>query len=170
MTLPLRGHTPQLGANTFIAPSAEIIGDVILEDECSVWFKATLRGDVMPIRIGKRSNIQDHCVIHGTFGKYGVEIGEDVTVGHSVILHGCTIGNLVLVGMGSIIMDNAWIPSQSIIGAGSLITENAKFSEGKLIMGRPAREIRDLTPQELEFLPKSAQNYLNYKKWYGEKA
>jgi carbonic anhydrase/acetyltransferase-like protein (isoleucine patch superfamily) len=162
----LNGKTPKIGENCFVAPSAELIGDVTVGRNCSIWYNCTLRGDVMPIVIGDETNIQDGCVLHGTYKKCGAVLGNKVTVGHSVILHGCKIGDLVLIGMGSIIMDQAEIPSRSIVGAGSLVTENAKFPEGHLILGRPAKAVRPLTPEELAFLPKSAQNYLDYKAWY----
>lgn len=166
MVIPLRGITPQIGAQTFLAPSAEIIGDVVLGDKCSVWFHTTLRGDVMPIRIGFETNIQDHTVIHGTYEKCGTTIGNQVTVGHSVILHGCRVDDLVLVGMGSIIMDHAHIPERCIVGAGSLVTEGSSFEPGMLILGRPAKAVRKLNERELAFLPQSAANYIFYQGWY----
>ena len=129
-------------------------------------YNTTLRGDVMPIVIGDETNIQDNTVLHGTYQKCGAIIGSKVTVGHSVVLHGCTIGDLVLIGMGTVIMDQAEIPSLSIVAAGSLVTENSKFPDGHLIMGRPAKAVRPLKEQEIAFLSKSAQNYIDYMKWY----
>ena len=161
------GHTPQFGAGAFLTPSSYVIGDVTLGRDCSLWYNTTLRGDVGPIRIGDQTNIQDGTVIHGTFKKAFATIGSRVTVGHSVVLHGCTIGDLCLIGMGSIIMDNAVVASRSIIGAGSLVTEESKFpEEGWLILGRPAKAVRRLKSEELAFLDKSADNYLLYKSWY----
>lgn len=168
MIYPLRGHTPQIGDGSFIAPSADLIGEVHIGARCSIWFNTTLRGDVMPIHIGDETNIQDNTVIHGTYKKCGARIGRRVTVGHSVILHGCEIGDLVLIGMGAVIMDQAKIPSRSIVGAGSLVTENATFPEGHLILGRPAKAVRPLKPEELAFLDKSANNYIEYMGWYSE--
>jgi carbonic anhydrase/acetyltransferase-like protein (isoleucine patch superfamily) len=162
----LNGKTPQMGAGCYVAPSADLIGDVTLGKNCSVWFNTTLRGDVMPIVIGDDTNIQDNSVLHGTYQKCGAVIGSRVTVGHSVILHGCTIGDLVLIGMGTVIMDQAEVPSRCIVGAGSLITEDARFPEGHLILGRPAKAIRPLNEKELAFLPQSARNYMDYMKWY----
>lgn len=127
MILPLKGIHPQIGEQTYVAPSADIIGDVKIGKNCSIWFNTTLRGDVMPIVIGDETNIQDNTVIHGTFRKCGAVIGNKVTVGHSVVLHGCKIGDLVLIGMGTIIMDQAEIPSRSIVAAGSLVTEDENF-------------------------------------------
>jgi carbonic anhydrase/acetyltransferase-like protein (isoleucine patch superfamily) len=163
---PLNGIHPQIGEKTFVAPSADIIGDVRIGKNCSIWYHTTLRGDVMPILIGDETNIQDNTVIHGTFKKCGAVIGNKVTVGHSVILHGCKIGDLVLIGMGSVIMDQAEIPSRCIVAAGSLVTEDAKFPEGHLILGRPAKAVRPLNEKELAFLPQSARNYMDYMKWY----
>jgi len=165
----LQGKTPQIGEGSFLAPSAELIGDVTTGKNCSIWFNTTLRGDVMPIVIGDETNIQDNSVVHGTYKKCGAVLGSRVTVGHSVILHGCRIGDLVLVGMGTIIMDQAEIPDRCIIGAGSLITENAKFPPGSLILGRPGKVIRPLNEKELAFLPQSANNYIEYMSWYSKK-
>lgn len=169
MILPLLGKTPRIGEGSFIAPSAEIIGDVVIGRNSSVWFNTTLRGDVMPIVIGDESNIQDGTVMHGTYKKCGAVVGNRVTVGHSVILHGCHIGDLVLIGMGSVIMDEAEIPTRSIVGAGSLVTEGARFPAGHLILGRPAKAVRPLKDEEIAFLDKSANNYIEYMGWYSEK-
>jgi carbonic anhydrase/acetyltransferase-like protein (isoleucine patch superfamily) len=161
-----RGITPQLGKDVFLARGAYVIGDVIVGVQSSIWFNAVLRGDVTPIRVGERTNIQDGAVLHGTFQKADLTIGNDVTVGHTAVLHGCTIGDLVLIGMGSIIMDLAKIGSKSIVGAGSLVTEGSEFPDGSLILGRPAKVIRPLKPEELAFLPKSSENYQLYQSWY----
>lgn len=165
--LPLLGFTPRLGEGTFAAPGASIIGDVTIGRNSSVWFSVTIRGDVGPITIGDETNIQDGTVIHGTFKKAFAKIGRRVTVGHQVILHGCTIGDVCLIGMGAVIMDNAFIPPRSFVGAGSLVTENFRHEEeGWLILGRPAKAVRKLRPEELAFLEQSADNYLKYKDWY----
>lgn len=162
----VRGWTPKWGEGTFLAETCALIGDVQLGRNCSVWYNAVLRGDVMPIRIGDETNIQDGSVIHGTFNKCGAVIGHRVTVGHSVILHGCEIGDLCLIGMGSVIMDLAKVPPRSVVGGGSLVTEGAQFPEGYLILGRPAKAVRPLTEKELSFLSQSASNYIQYKAWY----
>jgi carbonic anhydrase/acetyltransferase-like protein (isoleucine patch superfamily) len=164
----VRGKTPQIAGNCFVAPSAEIVGDVVLGVRSSAWFNVTIRGDVMPIRIGEQSNIQDGCTLHGTYNKCGVTIGDRVTVGHNVILHGCEIGDECLIGMGSVIMDQAKIPAGCIVGAGSLVTEGSSFSEGDLILGRPAKAVRKLKDTEAQFLKQSADNYIEYMKWYNE--
>lgn len=166
MIIPLLGHTPKIGEGSFVASSADIIGNVQIGKNCSIWYNTTLRGDVMPIVIGDESNIQDGTVLHGTYKKCGAVIGNKVTVGHSVILHGCRVDDLCLIGMGAVIMDQAHIPTKSIVGAGSLVTENATFPEGYLILGRPAKAIRPLKPEELAFLEQSAKNYIEYKSWY----
>jgi carbonic anhydrase/acetyltransferase-like protein (isoleucine patch superfamily) len=168
MIIPLLGKTPRVGDGSFIAPSADLIGDVAIGENSSIWFNTTLRGDVMPIVIGDESNIQDNSVVHGTYKKCGAVIGNKVTVGHSVILHGCKIGDLVLVGMGSTIMDQAEIPDYSVVGAGSLVTEGARFPGGHLILGRPAKAVRPLKENELAFLEQSAKNYIEYMGWYGK--
>jgi carbonic anhydrase/acetyltransferase-like protein (isoleucine patch superfamily) len=161
-----RGKSPQIGKDVFMAEGAQIISDVQIADNCSIWYNTTLRGDVMPIKIGKETNIQDGSVLHGTFGKFACEVGERVTIGHNVILHGCKIGNQCLIGMGSIVMDGAEIGEHSVVGAGSLVTEGKKFPPKSLIVGRPAVVKRELNAEELKFLEQSADNYLLYKTWY----
>lgn len=161
-----RGFTPRIENNVFIAEGARVIGDVEIGPNSSVWFNCTIRGDVMPIRIGQETNIQDGSVLHGTFGKYACEVGDRVTIGHSVILHGCKIGSRTLIGMGSIVMDGAEIGELSVVGAGSLVTEGKKFPPKSLIVGRPAVFKRPLNEDELSFLEQSADNYLLYKTWY----
>ena len=166
MIISARNFTPLIGKDVFVAEGARIIGDVRIGDKASIWFNTTLRGDVMPIIIGNETNIQDGSVLHGTFGKYSCEVGDRVTIGHNVILHGCKIGSGSLIGMGSIIMDGAEIGEHSVVGAGSLVTEGKKFPPRSLIVGRPAVLKRALNEEELQFLEQSADNYLLYKTWY----
>ncbi len=167
MIRKLLGHTPQVGEGTFVAEGSHLIGDVIIGKRSSVWYNVVLRGDVGPIRVGDETNIQDGTIIHGTFQKHYAVIGSRVTIGHLCMLHGCKIGDKCLIGMGTTIMDNAKIGARNIVGAGSLVTEHADFSEeGWLILGRPAKKVRPLKPEELAFLDKSADNYLKYKTWY----
>ncbi len=161
-----RGFSPTVGNDVFVAEGAQIIGDVRIGDGSSVWFNTTLRGDVMPIIIGTETNIQDGSVLHGTFGQHSCVLGDRVTIGHNVILHGCKIGSKCLIGMGSIVMDGAEIGESSVVGAGSLVTEGKSFPPGSLIVGRPAVVKRPLNPGELKFLEQSADNYLLYKTWY----
>lgn len=169
MIMEIPQGAPQIGKNVLVAPSADIIGDVRIGDRCSIWFNTTLRGDVMPIIIGDETNIQDGTVIHGTYKKCGAKIGRRVTVGHTVILHGCEVGDLCLIGMGSIVMDQAKIGERCVVGAGSLVTEDSEFPAGHLILGRPAVVKRPLKPEELKFLEQSANNYMEYASWYFQK-
>jgi carbonic anhydrase/acetyltransferase-like protein (isoleucine patch superfamily) len=165
-TISVRGFTPEIASDVFVADNARIIGDVKIGQGASVWYNVTIRGDVMPIRIGSEANIQDGSVLHGTYGKYGCTVHERATIGHQVMLHGCTIGRESLVGMGSIVMDGAMIGEQCIVGAGSLVTEGAQFPPRSLILGRPAKVKRELTAEEIKALSLSADNYLLYKTWY----
>lgn len=162
----VRGFTPQIHESVYLAENSSIIGNVTIKRGSSVWYQTVLRGDVMPIVIGEETNIQDGTIIHGTFEKWGTTIGNKVTIGHQVVLHGTTIEDLCLIGMGSILMDGSYIAKNSIVGAGSLVTEGSKFPEGSLIIGRPAKVLRPLTKEELQFLPKSADNYKLYTTWY----
>ena len=166
--ISVRGHSPQLAEQVFLADNSVVIGDVQIGASSSVWYNVVIRGDVAPIRIGKETNIQDGAVLHGTFEKCGATLGDRVTVGHLAMLHGCTIGRGTLVGMGSIVMDQAVIGEYSLIGAGSLVTEGSEFPARSLIVGRPAKVKRSLTDEEVALLEKSADNYLLYKSWYEE--
>lgn len=166
----VRGHSPRIGNDVYVAPNATIVGDVEVGERASVWFNVTIRGDVMPIKIGREANIQDNSVLHGTFGKHACTVGERATVGHLVVLHGCTIGRECLIGMNTTIMDGAVIGERSLVGAGSLVTEGTIVPPRSLVFGRPARVVRELTTAELEKLSHSADNYLLYKTWYEETA
>ncbi|MGE0790718.1 MAG: gamma carbonic anhydrase family protein [Sandaracinaceae bacterium] len=160
MTLvPYRGILPRVADGAFIAPSADVIGDVTIGERSSVWFGAVIRGDVMPIRIGARTSIQDNSVLHATGGWRDTVVGDDCTVGHSVILHGCTVGDRVLVGMGSIVLDMAEIGDDTLIGAGSLITPRTKIPSGVLVHGRPAKVVRELNEQERDWIREAAGHY-----------
>ena len=157
---------PQVGEDVFVADSARVIGDVVLGKGVSVWYNVVIRGDVMPIVVGEHTNIQDGSVIHATHKKNSVVLGDKVTIGHMCVLHGCKVNDLCLIGMGSLLMDDVEIPEKCIVAAGSLVTSQQSFRSKTLILGRPAKELRKLTEEELEFLEQSAKNYLNYKKWY----
>lgn len=162
-------HRPVLGDRVFVDPSAVVIGRVQLGADVSVWPLTTIRGDVNDISIGDRTNIQDGSVLHNTAPSssppngFPLKVGSDVTVGHKVILHGCTIGNRVLVGMGSIVMDGAVVEDDVIIGGGSVVTPGKVLSSGGLYVGSPAKRVRDLRPEELEFLRYSAAHYVKLK-------
>ena len=148
LVLPYGIHRPRLGKGVFVAPNATLIGDVFLDDGANIWFGAVLRGDVGAIRIGKRSNIQDLACVHVTDGLSNTIVGDDVTVGHSAILHGCVVGNGCLIGMGSILLDNCEIGAGSVIAAGSVVTARTKIPPRSLVRGTPAKIIREVTDQE----------------------
>ena len=165
MILPFKGIEPQVPEECFVAPSADIIGDVEIGEQSSVWFQVIIRGDVNKIRIGKRTNIQDAAVLHVTRDKppqkgAPLTIGDDVTVGHRATLHGCTIKNRVLIGMGASMLDHAVIDDDSIVAAGALVTKGKVFPPRSLIQGSPATAVRELTADEISFLKKSAANYV----------
>ncbi len=163
MIIPYHGNTPDTQNACFIAPSSDIIGEVFLAEDSSVWFNATLRGDICSITVGKRSNIQDNVVIHVNFDMPTI-IGEEVTIGHGAIIHACTIEDGALIGMGAIILDGAVIGSQSLVAAGSLVPPGKQFPPQVLIMGSPATVIRPLTEKELAGLKKNADHYVGYGK------
>lgn len=163
----VRGFTPSYGERCFIAENATLIGDLVMGDECSVWYQAVIRGDVNSIRIGNQVNIQDGVVIHATYKTASTLIGNKVSIGHNAIVHGCTIKNNVLVGMGSIIMDHCVVGSNSIIAAGAVLTQNTIIPPGSIYAGIPAKKIKDidLNLQENE-IERIAQNYLKYASWF----
>ncbi|MDB4014936.1 gamma carbonic anhydrase family protein [Flavobacteriaceae bacterium] len=163
----VRSFTPQWGSDCFIAENATLIGDLIMGDQCSVWYQAVIRADVNAIRIGNRVNIQDGAVIHATYEKAATIIGDDVSIGHNAIVHGCTLKDSVLVGMGSIVMDNCIVESNSIIAAGSVVTQNTHVPEGTIFAGIPARKIKDIDPKlQKGEIERIAKNYLMYSSWF----
>jgi len=163
----VRGFTPQWGSDCFVAENATLIGDLIMGDQCSVWYQAVIRGDVNAIRVGNRVNIQDGAVIHATYEKAATTIGDDVSIGHNAIVHGCILKDKVLVGMGSIIMDNCIVESNSIIAAGSVVTQNTHIPEGTIYAGIPARKIKDIDPElQKGEIERIAKNYLMYSSWF----
>ncbi|HPD82472.1 MAG: gamma carbonic anhydrase family protein [Alphaproteobacteria bacterium] len=157
---------PTIGKNVWIADNATVIGDTVIGDESNIWFGVTIRGDVHEIRIGKRTNVQDHTVIHTTRNVSGAYIGDEVTIGHGAIIHACTIHNRVLVGMGAIILDQAVMEENSMLAAGSVLPPKKRVPSGQLWGGSPARYMRDLTEEELKFLPISADNYVRLAREY----
>jgi carbonic anhydrase/acetyltransferase-like protein (isoleucine patch superfamily) len=165
LLLPYRDKSPTLGARAFVAPDATLIGDVTLGEDASVFFQCVLRGDINAIRVGARSNIQDHTTVH-LASAIPTVVGEDVSVGHRCILHACTVGDRVLVGMGSILMDNVMIGEDSIVGAGSLVPKGKSFPPGSLIVGSPARLVRPLTDEEKASIPALARKYIGVKDEY----
>lgn len=166
LILPHHGKWPEIDPTAFVAPSADIIGEVKIGAESSVWFQCVVRGDVESITIGKRTNIQDLTMLHVDRRDCPLVIGDEVTVGHKVTLHGCTIGNRVLVGMDAVVMNKAAIGDDSIVAAGALVTEGKVFPPKSLIIGSPAKVARELKPEELAFLTKSANNYVGDSREY----
>jgi carbonic anhydrase/acetyltransferase-like protein (isoleucine patch superfamily) len=156
-----------MGQNCFIAPNAVVVGDVVMGDNCSIWFNAVLRGDVNSIRIGNKVNVQDGVVIHCTYEKAKTTIGNNVSIGHNAIVHGCTVNDNVLIGMGAIVMDNAEIGTNSIIAAGSVVLEGTKIEGGTVYGGVPAHKIKDI-PEDLISgqIDRIANNYILYSSWY----
>jgi carbonic anhydrase/acetyltransferase-like protein (isoleucine patch superfamily) len=167
LVLPVEDQFPRWGDNCFVAPNATIVGDVVIGDECSIWFNAVLRGDVNSIRIGNRVNIQDGAVVHCTYKKTKAIIGNNVSIGHNAIVHGCTIHDNVLIGMGSIVMDNAQVNSNTIIAAGAVVLEGTICDEGAVYAGVPAKKVKDISPEKVEGeINRIAKNYLGYSKWF----
>jgi carbonic anhydrase/acetyltransferase-like protein (isoleucine patch superfamily) len=165
--LPVNGISPEMGNNCFIAPNATIVGDVIMGDDCSVWFNAVIRGDVNSIRLGNKVNVQDGAVIHCTFEKTKTYIGNNVSIGHNAIVHGCVIANNVLIGMGSIVMDNCQIGSNCIIAAGAVVLENTIVEPGSIYAGVPAKKVKDISQELISGeINRIAENYLKYSKWF----
>jgi gamma-carbonic anhydrase len=160
------GHSPRIGDRVFVAENATLIGDVTLGDDCSIWYGAVLRGDVHSIRIGARTNIQDNCVLHVTNGTHPIEIAEEVTIGHGVIAHGCTIARGALIGMGSRVLDGATVGELALIGAGALVGEGMSIPARTLAVGVPAKVKRELRMDEIARLEQSWRNYVEYKERY----
>ncbi len=166
MIIPHHGHWPDIHETAFVAPSADVIGEVKVGASSSIWFQVVVRGDVNWITIGERTNVQDHSMLHVTRKKSPLKIGDEVTIGHRVTLHGCTLGNRILVGMGAIVLDDAVIGDDCIIGAGALITKGTQVPPGSLILGSPAKVVRPLKPEEIAFLKQSAENYVGDSREY----
>ncbi|HMJ45706.1 MAG TPA: gamma carbonic anhydrase family protein [Ferruginibacter sp.] len=167
--LPVNGITPQFGNDCFIAPNATIVGDVIMGEGCSIWFNAVVRGDVNSIRMGNRVNVQDGAIIHCTFEKTKAIIGNNVSIGHNAIVHGCVIDDNVLVGMGAIVMDNANVGTNCIIAAGAVVLENTVIEPGTIYAGVPAKKVKDISPDLISGeINRIAENYLKYSKWFKE--
>jgi len=163
----VRDFNPVFGADCFLAETAVVIGDVVMGAQCSVWWNAVVRGDVNAIRIGDRVNIQDGAVIHCTFEKSQTIVGNDVSIGHNAVVHGCTIHKEVLVGMGSVIMDLAVINSNVIVAAGAVVPENTLLESGWIYAGVPARKLKPLDPETMQFyIRRTAENYTRYKDWF----
>lgn len=165
----VNGKSPVFGNDCYIAENATIVGEVSMGDQCSVWFNAVIRGDVNFIKMGNKVNIQDGAVIHCTYQKYPTIIGNNVSVGHNAIVHGCTIHDNVLVGMGAIIMDNCVVESNSIIAAGAVVTQNTHVEAGTIYAGVPAKKVKDISQELISGeIDRIANNYVMYSGWFKE--
>jgi len=165
--LPVKGVSPQISEDCFIAPNATIVGDVVMGKECSVWFNAVVRGDVNSIRMGDRVNIQDGACIHCTYQKTKTIIGNNVSIGHHAIVHGCTVEDNVLIGMGAIVMDRVRIGSNSIIAAGAVVLEDTEIPPGTIFAGIPAKKVKDISQELLKGeVERIANNYVTYSSWF----
>jgi carbonic anhydrase/acetyltransferase-like protein (isoleucine patch superfamily) len=165
----VNGKTPQIPADCYIAENATVVGDVTLGNSCSIWFNAVLRGDVNAIKIGNKVNIQDGAVIHCTYKKHPTIIGNNVSIGHNAIVHGCTIHDNVLIGMGAIVMDNCVIESNAIIAAGAVITQNTIVPSGTIYAGVPAKKVKDIDQSDFAGeIDRISNNYVMYSSWFKE--
>jgi carbonic anhydrase/acetyltransferase-like protein (isoleucine patch superfamily) len=169
LILPVEGKLPMFGADCYLAPNATIVGDVITGNQCSFWFNAVVRGDVNSIRMGDKVNVQDGAVIHATYQKTKAIIGNNVSIGHKAIVHGCTIHDHVLIGMGAIVMDNAVVHSHSIIAAGAVVLEGTVVEAGSIYAGVPAKKVKDISQELIHGeIERIANNYIRYAGWFKE--
>ena len=167
LILPVKGISPKFGKECYLADNATIVGDVIMGDNCSIWFNAVVRGDVHSIRIGNRVNIQDGAVIHCTYQKAATTIGNNVSIGHNALVHGCTLEDNVLVGMGAIVMDNVVVEKNSLIAAGAVVLENTRIESGSIYAGVPAKKVKQMSEEHFRDLnERIANNYLMYSSWF----
>ena len=165
----VNGKSPQISTDCYIAENATIVGDVTMGANCSIWFNAVLRGDVHYIKLGNKVNVQDGAAVHCTYQKYPTNIGNNVSIGHNAIVHGCTIHENVLIGMGSIVMDNCVIHSNSIIAAGAVVTQNTVVESGSIYAGVPAKKVKDISEELISGeIDRIANNYMKYSGWYKE--
>lgn len=165
--LPVKGVAPTIPDTCFVAPNATIVGDVVMGEDCSVWFNAVIRGDVNSIRIGNKVNVQDGACIHCTYQKTTVTIGNNVSIGHHALVHGCRVEDNVLIGMGAIVMDNVEIGTNSIVAAGAVVLEGTKIPAGSVFAGVPAKKVKDISQELLRGeVERIANNYLMYSSWF----
>jgi carbonic anhydrase/acetyltransferase-like protein (isoleucine patch superfamily) len=166
---PVKGIHPKFGEDCYLAENSTIVGDVVMGDQCSIWFNAVVRGDVNSIRMGNKVNVQDGAVIHCTYEKTKVNIGNNVSIGHNALVHGCTIHDNVLIGMGAIVMDNCEIGSNTIIAAGAVVLENTKVESGVIYAGVPAKKVKDINQELINGeINRIANNYIMYSGWFKE--
>jgi carbonic anhydrase/acetyltransferase-like protein (isoleucine patch superfamily) len=169
LILPVHGILPSFGKNCYLAENATVVGDVVMGDDCSVWFQAVVRGDVHYIRMGNKVNIQDGAIIHCTYKKAPTTIGNNVSIGHRAIVHGCTLHDNVLVGMGAIVMDHAVVEGNVLIGAGAVVLENSILESGHIYAGIPARKVKAISPETFkDTIERIANNYVMYADWFRE--
>lgn len=167
MIIEVRGYTPEIPESCFVAPNATVIGEVSMGEDCSIWFNAVVRGDVHFIKIGDKVNIQDGAIIHCTYQKHPTIIGNNVSIGHAAIVHGCTIHDNVLIGMGAIVMDNCIIHSQSIIAAGAVVTQNTVVESGCIYAGVPAKKVKNIDESDFAGeIERISTNYVMYSSWF----
>ncbi len=164
----VRGFSPKYDESCWFAENAVIIGDVVMGPDCTVWFSAVVRGDVNTIRIGSNTNIQDNATIHATYEKASTTIGNNVSIGHNAIVHGCTLEDNVLIGMGAIVMDHAVVGEGSLVAAGAVVLENSILEPGSVYVGAPARKVKDIGEKHLEMQQRIASNYIKYAGWFRE--
>ncbi|MDD6210192.1 MAG: gamma carbonic anhydrase family protein [Bacteroidales bacterium] len=165
----VRGFTPEIGENTFLADNASVIGDVVIGHDCSIWFNTVIRGDVNSIRIGNRVNVQDGSVLHTLYQKSTIEIGDDVSIGHNVVIHGATIKDGALIGMNATVLDHVVVGEGAIVAAGSVVLSNTQIEPGSIYAGVPAKFVKKVEPEQAkEINQKIAKNYLMYSSWYKE--
>ena len=163
----VEGKSPKFGKNVYLAENCTVVGEVEIGDNCSIWFNAVIRGDVHYIKIGEKVNIQDGAVVHCTYKKHPTEIGNNVSIGHNAIVHGCTIKDNVLIGMGAIVMDNVEIESNTIVAAGSVVLQNSRLESGSIYAGIPAKKVKSLSVEQTKDLIKGiAENYTKYASWF----
>lgn len=164
--LPVKGVLPQFGARTWLAPNCTVVGDVITGEDCSIWFGAVVRGDVCAIRLGDQVNVQDGAVLHGTFEKTQLEIGDRASIGHNAIVHGCTVEEGALIGMGAVVMDRALVGKGAVVAAGAVVLEGTQIGPGELWAGIPARKVKDVGEDLAEVLSETARRYTEYAGWF----
>ena len=167
LILPVNDKLPTMGSGCFAAPNATIVGDVVIGNECSIWFNTVIRGDVNYIRMGNKVNVQDGAVIHGTYQKNATNIGNNVSIGHNAIVHGCTVHDNVLIGMGAIVMDRCVVNSNTIIAAGAVLLEGTIAEPGSIYAGVPAKKIKDISQEKISGeIDRIANNYIKYASWF----
>lgn len=166
LILPVRDKFPQVPTDCFVAENATIVGDVVIGEKCSVWFNAVIRGDVNAIRIGDYCNIQDGAIIHCTYQRAATKVGNYVNIGHQAMVHGCTLRNYILIGMGAIVMDHAIVSDYVIIAAGAVVLENTVCESGHIYAGVPAKKVKPITNEQRVMLEQLPHNYLMYANWY----